>query len=217
MMRQPPLRWMMSLGATCLLLGTVGGCCAPSDDADGDGIPDALDNCPFASNQDQADADGDGVGNACDNSPNSTVADPNDTVDPNDFDVKAGRILVDHTATTGFEAITSVIIESVKSGLRVFYGHTSHGSQLMTGAEMLYAEDSRFAVNQDAGSLYVREISDDLGEDGDTSWADTTRAVLNESGSAINVVMWSWCGGVDGNTEAGIDAYLSAMNRLEIE
>jgi uncharacterized protein (TIGR03382 family) len=38
-----------------------------TDDADGDGKADNTDNCPFASNRDQADVDGDGVGDACDN------------------------------------------------------------------------------------------------------------------------------------------------------
>ena len=43
-------------------------------DSDGDGIPDALDNCPTVFNPDQRDLDGDGVGNVCDNC--QTVANP---------------------------------------------------------------------------------------------------------------------------------------------
>ena len=38
---------------------------AATADADADGVPDDLDNCPTVSNGDQADADGDGRGDAC--------------------------------------------------------------------------------------------------------------------------------------------------------
>jgi hypothetical protein len=38
-----------------------------TDDADGDGVSDELDNCPYVPNRDQLDTDGDGVGDACDN------------------------------------------------------------------------------------------------------------------------------------------------------
>jgi RHS repeat-associated protein len=38
----------------------------PQTDGDGDGVPDAADNCPAVANSDQADADGDGLGDACD-------------------------------------------------------------------------------------------------------------------------------------------------------
>ena len=34
-------------------------------DGDGDGVPDAMDNCPVTANGDQADDDGDGIGNVC--------------------------------------------------------------------------------------------------------------------------------------------------------
>lgn len=39
---------------------------ADGNDADGDGIADAADNCPRVPNPDQSDTDGDGVGDACD-------------------------------------------------------------------------------------------------------------------------------------------------------
>jgi len=46
----------------------------PSVDGDGDGTPNAGDNCPLISNPDQSDQDSDGVGDACDNCP--LVPDP---------------------------------------------------------------------------------------------------------------------------------------------
>ena len=42
-------------------------------DRDGDGVPDATDNCPAAANPDQADADSDGTGDACDPTPYGTT------------------------------------------------------------------------------------------------------------------------------------------------
>ncbi len=51
---------------------------AYTDDADGDGVADKYDNCPYVPNRDQLDTDGDGVGDACDNcktTPNKDQAD----------------------------------------------------------------------------------------------------------------------------------------------
>ena len=48
--------------------GVISCQCEPvgSEDADGDGIADAVDNCPHVTNPDQSDVDGNGVGDACD-------------------------------------------------------------------------------------------------------------------------------------------------------
>ncbi len=45
--------------------------CVPPD-GDGDGTPDANDNCPLLSNPGQANADGDALGDACDPTPNGS-------------------------------------------------------------------------------------------------------------------------------------------------
>lgn len=42
---------------------------ATGADLDGDGVPNAVDNCPCTSNPNQADSDHDGIGDACDNCP----------------------------------------------------------------------------------------------------------------------------------------------------
>jgi N-acetylneuraminic acid mutarotase len=55
-------------GAYCATFGGL----PPVDD--GDGIPDAADNCPQAFNPGQEDQEGDGVGDACDNCPSTPNA-----------------------------------------------------------------------------------------------------------------------------------------------
>ena len=67
---------MASVGIT-VVVGAGGAACGP--DADGDRVPDSLDNCPDTPNTFQEDADGDGVGDACDNCPLTSNPDQADT------------------------------------------------------------------------------------------------------------------------------------------
>lgn len=71
-----PMYWINSSGQ--LRFNKVSLAAAPAaPDGDGDGIPDAIDNCPFVANASQTDTDGDGVGDACDDCPN----DPDNDID----------------------------------------------------------------------------------------------------------------------------------------
>ncbi|MFZ1693609.1 MAG: proprotein convertase P-domain-containing protein, partial [Flavobacteriales bacterium] len=56
----------------------------PLPDGDGDGVCDALDNCPMDVNPGQADSDSDGAGDACDVCPNLANASPGDACDDGD-------------------------------------------------------------------------------------------------------------------------------------
>jgi len=59
---------------------------APSDDTDGDGVPDIIDNSPFVANPDQSDEDGDGVGDVTDDADHDGVWNPNDICPDTPYD-----------------------------------------------------------------------------------------------------------------------------------
>jgi N-acetylneuraminic acid mutarotase len=63
-------------------------------DSDGDGVPDATDNCPHNFNPDQTDSDGDGVGDICDTCAN----DPN-KVSPGECGCQVPDTDTDHDGT----------------------------------------------------------------------------------------------------------------------
>jgi hypothetical protein len=181
------------------------GCSPPPPDSDGDGIPDSTDNCPSVYNPDQADADYDGIGDACD-----------DANDPNLPPSVAGTIIIDHTCCD-LSRVPVTRINTAKANFRIWYGHTSHGSQITSGMEVFNAAPYTFNTDGSviAGSLSYQETDGDLGTQGDMTWRDSTLAQLSRADNDRNLVMWSWCGGVSENDVAGINAYLNAMSQLE--
>nr|MBN2277308.1 hypothetical protein [candidate division Zixibacteria bacterium] len=119
-----------------------------------------------------------------------------------------GNLLADHNAAADFDLIPTSYLQTIKENLKLYYGHTSHGSQIVRGLIMLEEEDTMY------NRPYYQEVSDDLGSNGDTSWAPITRTYLNAHPD-INMVMWSWCGGCSVTDEAGINIYLAKMSELE--
>jgi hypothetical protein len=67
--------YIRPVGAGCDAGSFEYGAVVPPD-TDGDGIPDASDNCLLVANADQKDADGDGLGDACDTLDDQTTALP---------------------------------------------------------------------------------------------------------------------------------------------
>ena len=122
--------------------------------------------------------------------------------------VMAASIDVDHSATAEFDEIPTNIINDISTGYRIYYGHTSHGSQVMSGLAYLQGENSLYDFPT------FHEVADDLGHNGDTSWAPGIRSWLNTHPD-YNMVMMSWCLGVSDNTAGGINIYLNKMNQLE--
>jgi uncharacterized membrane protein YgcG len=142
----------------------------------------------------------------------------------------AAPLIVDHDSTD-ITQIPQDAIDRAKSTLHIAYGHTSHGSQLITGMQGLIAfansgglglalPSNIFTFNSggSSGALDLRDQpfsgAQDLGNPDLTAWANATRTYLNAN-PIINVVMWAWCGQVSTATEADINTYLNLMSQLE--
>jgi hypothetical protein len=135
----------------------------------------------------------------------------------------AASVFVDHRHTD-LTRIPSAWIDEARAELRVTYGHTSHGSQLVTGIAAFRGEPGSPHYFTYSGSGYDPSVflndyglpgADDLGSPTITAWAAATRTLLNRPGGCNrNVVIWSWCGQAD-TTPADIQSYLNQMNQLE--
>ena len=134
------------------------------------------------------------------------------------FSVFAQAIIINHSCT-GLSLVPVEWVDQAKEDFKVWYGHTSHGSQITSGIDNLQnfiGEPYTFNSSGAGGALsYQEQTGVDLGHNGDTSWAQVTRNVLNQPGNDRNVIMWSWCGGCSDNTEEGINIYLNKMTELE--
>jgi hypothetical protein len=130
-------------------------------------------------------------------------------------------IIVNHTCTN-LAQVPSAWIEAAKSTLKIAYGHTSHGSQILAGMSALASANPAYSFNigGSGGALDLRDApfygAADLGNPDRTSWAEATRSYLN-SHPEVNVVMWSWCGQVSDATPSDIAIYLDLMSSLENE
>lgn len=140
----------------------------------------------------------------------------------NSFTFTQSSIIANHNSAK-LSNIPTNWIDSAKAKLHIAYGHTSHGSQIITGMDGLENwKGSQYAFNE-GGTNGALDIDDnafpgasDLGNPDRTTWATATRNYLNNpANNDVNVVIWSWCGQVSSATEDDINTYLSLMSGLE--
>jgi hypothetical protein len=115
--------------------------------------------------------------------------------------------------------------------LAIHFAHTSHGSQLVTGAEWWETQrpdldiDVRYGV-QPPGPIDALNLYDGNGYDGDNYitpemyWAsEDGRAHTNQVAESglFNYSMWSWCGQQSDNPIETVDQYLATLAQFETD
>lgn len=131
----------------------------------------------------------------------------------------AEAFIVNHESVADFDEIPAQYITAAKNNLLIAYGHTSHGSQIVTGMEMLSSENVFYSYTTGSSGFLCDGCmsgASDLGNPDLTAWATATRNYLSGTGSNRNVIIWSWCGQVSSASSSDIaDSYLANMNQLE--
>ncbi len=145
-------------------------------------------------------------------------------------------IIVDHNSASAFFSIPRAAIEQAKATLHIAYGHTSHGSQLITGMDGLvgFMNGKGYPTNLYAwaygGSPSALDIHDyamggDCGYYPD--WVNNTLSYLGTPNPSTgrgtthpqtNVIIWSWCGQISSKYANGTlnSEYLTPMSQLEV-
>lgn len=126
-------------------------------------------------------------------------------------------IVIDHTCTD-LSKVPLSWITAAKDNLYIGYGHTSHGSQLITGMNVLAGVTGspyQWSDSGGTGTLHLDDYfaSGDLGNPDRVTWEARTRTYI-ASHTSVNVIIWSWCGQAD-CTESEMNTYLNLMNGLE--
>jgi hypothetical protein len=136
----------------------------------------------------------------------------------------AGPLIIEHTCTD-LSRIPTAWIDSTKSKMRMYYGHTSHGEQVTEGLRrideadpffayagayrVLPAESGTFCVNDDFGvspALYCMT----------SAGMDRTKGALN-SNPTINISMFMWCVELNTWTAEQVEEYFDSTEVLEAE
>jgi len=126
-------------------------------------------------------------------------------------------VIIDHRCIR-LDLVPASWVEEAKAQFRMSYGHTSHGSQIVSGMNVIRGEPGSLYWwdhdgTQGGLSLWDYTPSGDLGNPDRYTWEARTREMLDGYGADRNVVMWSWCGQAD-TTPENMQIYLDLMSGL---
>ena len=128
--------------------------------------------------------------------------------------LQAEALIVDHQSVAAFDSIPVSVVDDIQANWNIWYGHQSHGHQLITGMQQVQSEDPSFVPptisdnNVSMGSNYTGFDS--------TACVGPVRSYLNAN-SSCNMVMLGWCSQQEVNTEEQTNAYLTMMENLEVD
>jgi hypothetical protein len=131
-----------------------------------------------------------------------------------------GPIIADHNASAGFSRIPPLWLTAVRENLRMYYGHTSHGSQITLGLQDIESQyGAAYSVAIAQGSLSSKTgafaVFDSSTYDWSADFYPTVAGVL-AANPRINLVMYMWCGQhASLNWQSTLNTYLADMQSLE--
>ena len=135
-----------------------------------------------------------------------------------------GPLIIEHTCTD-LTRIPAEWIDSTKVDMRVYYGHASHGSQIICGLEEIELADAFYTFDWAYRALPAETdalcINDDDSVTPELFWKTTTgmnrtRAALNDYPST-NIAMFMWCIELNYASAEEVEVYFDSMGVLEAE
>ncbi len=158
-----------------------------------------------------------------------TESEEQDNNNDDNSTVKTSYILIDHNCTD-ISKIPDKWISKAKELLKIHYAHSSHGSQITVGLEILAQKNSKYSFELNDCSMPVSTNSISMIEgqylDGycetyitpDLYWQgndalNITKNMFNTRD--INVSGWAWCTQLNDYSKSEVQEYLNNINKLE--
>ena len=142
-----------------------------------------------------------------------------------------GAIIIDHNATE-IDKIPDYWLNKAKE-LAIHYAHTSHGSQIITGLQILENRDAKYAYSRftagsspptslaacDPGTLCIYDGNPPETYITPEDYWSTTGGINRTKSVAdtglFDYSMWSWCGQQSSNSVSTVQSYLDTMTNFE--